>query len=150
DLGIDAGLKWPNDVLIGDRKVCGILCEAQTSSRGIEGIIIGIGINTGVVPEAVAYRAVGVSGNVNRLELLAKVLAGFEALYARWQRAGLKALRAELDACDCKVGKPISVKMSEEPTCGLSRGIQDDGALLLEHEDGTLQPIFCGEIVQWD
>lgn len=150
ELGCPAGVKWPNDILIDDRKVCGILCEAQTSARGIEGIIIGIGINTGIVPELVAYRAISVSGADDRLTLLAKVLQCFECLYARWSREGLKALRAELDACDCKVGKEITVKLSDTPTVGLSRGIRDDGALLLETVDGEITPIVCGEIVQWD
>ena len=149
DLGYAAGLKWPNDVLIDERKVCGILCEAQTSARGIEGIVIGVGINTGAVPEAVAYRAVSVN-RVDRLDLLAKVLKTFEDLHAIWVQHGLKALRAELDLCDCKAGKPITVKLSDTPTEGLSRGIRDDGALLLETADGVVTPIVCGEIVQWD
>lgn len=149
DLGYTAGLKWPNDVLIDERKVCGILCEAQTSARGIEGIVIGVGINTGAVPEAVAYRAVSVN-RVDRLDLLAKVLKTFEDLHAIWVQHGLKALRAELDQCDRKAGKPITVKLSDTPTEGLSRGIRDDGALLLETADGVVTPIVCGEIVQWD
>ena len=111
--------------------------------------MIGIGINTGAVPEAVAYRAVSVE-RVDRLELLAKVLKVFEELHAKWVQQGLKALRAELDACDCKAGKPIMVKLSETPTEGVSRGIRDDGALLLETAEGTVTPIVCGEIVQWD
>lgn len=150
EIGCEAGLKWPNDVLIGDRKVCGILCEAQTSARGLEGIIIGIGINTGAVPEAVAYRATQIPGNIDRLVLLAQVLKHFERLHERWTQQGLAALRSELDACDCKVGLPITVKLSDTPTEGISRGIREDGALLLETADGTLTPIVCGEIVQWD
>lgn len=150
ELGFHAGLKWPNDVLIDERKVCGILCEAQTSARGIEGIIVGIGINTGAVPAEVAYRAVSIDAAIDRLSLLAAVLKHFESLYERWEKGGLKALRAELDACDCKVNRPITVKLSDTPTVGLSRGIREDGALLLETVDGTVHPIVCGEIQQWD
>jgi BirA family biotin operon repressor/biotin-[acetyl-CoA-carboxylase] ligase len=150
ELGCEAGLKWPNDVLIGERKVCGILCEAQTSAQGIEGIIIGVGINTGVVPEAVAYRAIQLPVAIHRLKLLALVMQHFESLHARWVKQGLVALRTELDACDCKVNQPITVKLSDTPTMGTSRGIGDDGALLLEMADGTVTPIVCGEIVQWD
>lgn len=146
--GFEAGLKWPNDVLIGERKVCGILCEAQTSARGIEGIVVGIGVNTGAVPEALAHRAVGLGG-VDRLALLAELCGAFEALYARWATGGLPALRAELDALDCKRGKPIRVRPAGVELEGLALGIRDDGALLLRR-GGAVEPILCGEIAQWD
>lgn len=146
--GFDTGLKWPNDVLINERKVCGILCEAQTSARGIEGIVVGIGVNTGAVPEALAHRAVGLGG-IDRLALLAELCAAFETLYARWVKGGLSALRTELDTLDCKRGKTILVRPAGGTIEGLSRGIRDDGALLLERE-GAIEPILCGEIAQWD
>lgn len=147
--GVNAGLKWPNDILIGERKLCGILCEAQTSAKGIEGIIIGIGINTGAVPREVAYRAVGFTEALDRLTLLAEFCGVFESFYRRWEKGALAALRDELDRFDCKKDQPIRVKLSETPTEGIARGIRDDGALLLETATG-IQPILCGEIVQWD
>lgn len=148
DLGFDAGVKWPNDVLIGERKVCGILCEAQTSSKGIEGIVVGIGLNVGEVPESVAWRAIGLEQRIDRMVLLANICACFERYYARWQKGALPALRAELDALDCKAGKPITVKQSSVLE-GIARGIRDDGALLLETPEG-ITPILCGEITQWE
>ncbi len=150
ETGVDAGLKWPNDVLIGERKVCGILCEAHTSARGIEGIVIGVGVNVGAVPEAVAYRAVGLEHRLDRMNLLAKFLQHFEALYARWSKQGLAGLRDELDMLDAKKDKPIRVRLSKEPTEGIARGIREDGALLLEHPNGQIEALFCGEIAQWD
>lgn len=146
---LDVGLKWPNDLLLGDRKVCGILCEAQTSARGIEGIILGIGVNTGSVPEELAHRAVGLGGQAGRMRLLAAFCRIFEGLYARWLKGGLAALRTELDTLDCKKGHPITVRQSELIQ-GIARGIRDDGALLLEQPDGTVRAIHCGEINQWD
>ena len=105
-------------------------------------------MNTGVVPEALAHRAVGLGG-VDRLVLLTELCAAFETLYARWSKGGLPALRAELDALDCKRGKTILVRPAGGTIEGLSRGIRDDGALLLERE-GAIEPILCGEIAQWD
>ncbi len=146
--GITTGLKWPNDLLIGEHKVCGILCEAQTSAKGIEGIIIGIGVNTSLVPESVAYRATSIGERVDRIQLLATFCNIFESLYAQWQETGLTALRAELDRLDCKINTPITIRQNELLS-GISRGIAEDGALLLEQADGTLLPITCGEILQW-
>ncbi len=145
---LQVGLKWPNDLLIDDRKLCGILCEAQTSVNGIEGIVIGIGVNTAAVPEAVAHRAIGSEKRLDRLALLATFCNTFEPLYARWQAGGLAALREEIDAFDCKRGHLITIKQSTLIE-GIARGIRDDGALLLETPDGIL-PITCGEIQQWD
>ena len=150
NLGYNAGLKWPNDVLIDERKVCGILCEAHTSAKGLEGIVVGIGINVGAVPEEVAYRGVGLSQPIDRLELLASFCKIFESLYARWLKGGLPALRAELDTLDCKRGKPITVRPQSGTKEGIALGIRDDGALLLQLPDGTLEPLICGEIAQWD
>lgn len=146
--GFAAGVKWPNDVLLDDRKVCGILCEAQTSARGIEGIVVGIGVNTGAVPSALAHRAIGLGG-VDRLALLADLCAAFETFYARWSEGGLPALRAELDALDCKRGRAIRVRPAGGTIDGIARGIRDDGALLLE-QNGRTEAILCGEIAQWD
>lgn len=149
-LGFSAGLKWPNDVLIDERKACGILCEGVSSAKGLEGIVIGVGINTGAVPEAVAYRATSMTGvKVDRLQLLAMFFKVFEGLYERWKQGGLAALKAELEACDCKCGQPITIKQGEVPTEGIARGIDTDGALLLEGADGVVRSLYCGEIVQW-
>ncbi|MEG1552009.1 MAG: biotin--[acetyl-CoA-carboxylase] ligase [Kiritimatiellia bacterium] len=150
ELDLDAGLKWPNDILIGDRKVCGILCEAQTSAEGIEGIIIGIGVNVGAVPESVAYRAIGLKGAIDRMMLLAHFCERFESVYQKWCAGGLAALSEELAAVDCKKGKPISVRQSDSILEGISGGIRADGALLLEQPDGSCTPILCGEIAQWE
>ena len=148
-LGFEAGLKWPNDVLLGDRKACGILCEAQTSAQGIEGIVVGVGLNVASVPEAVSWRAAGLGAGLDRLDLLARLCAAFEALYGRWRRGGLAVLRPELDALDAKRGKPILVRLGDAPREGIARGIREDGALLLETPEG-MEPLLCGEIVQWD
>ena len=148
-MGFEAGLKWPNDVLIEDRKVCGILCEAQTSSRGIEGIVIGVGLNTGAVPETVAHRAIGLPSMPDRLNILATFCEAFEALYTRWSTSGLAALREELNRLDCKRGRPITVRPGSGERQGIARGIRDDGALLLETERGV-EALICGEIAQWD
>lgn len=145
----NAGLKWPNDILLNERKVCGILCEAQTSAKGIEGIVVGVGVNVGHAPEELAHRAVGLAGAVDRLELLAHFCEVFEGAYDRWTTGGLGALRGELDALDCKRGKTITVKPGREVLTGVARGIRDDGALLLETPEGVV-PLLCGEIAQWD
>lgn len=150
DKGVPAGLKWPNDVLLNDKKLCGILCEAQTSAHGLEGIIIGIGINTGIVPEAMAHRAIAPQQHFDRLALLAHVLKTFEDLYHRWQTGGLKALQVELNACDAKKGKPITIKCSDQPLEGIALGIRDDGALLIQRPTGQEETIYCGEILQWE
>ena len=107
-----------------------------------------MGVNTGAVPEALAHRAIGLGG-LDRLCLLADLCAAFETLYARWAAGGLPALRPELDALDCKRGRPIRVRPAGGDIEGLARGIRDDGALLLER-NGQTEAILCGEIAQWD
>lgn len=147
------GIKWPNDILFNDKKICGILCESQTSAIGIEGIIIGIGVNTSDVPPEMAYRGTSVQEATgepcDRFKLLAFFCLTFDKLYHMWQRGGFKSICKQVNDCDIKQGLPITVKQVDHIIEGICEGIGEDGALLLRHPSGTVERIVCGEIHQW-
>lgn len=147
------GLKWPNDVLFEDKKVAGILCESQTSTQGIEGIVIGIGINVNTVPPEMAHRGTSLQACAGQPLDVADVRNAFAELftayYEEWTHGGFRALLSRVTAIDAKRGKAISVKQALETLEGVSEGIGEDGCLLLRQTTGELKKISCGEIVQW-
>ena len=126
-------LKWPNDVLIGGRKVAGILCE-----RVGDFVVAGIGINVAerdFPPElkgrAVALGALpGFSNSIG--EVRDAVLAELKKLYEIWLEAGFSAVWPEIAAVDLLRGRFVSVCQTDsdlEPVKGLSAGIMRDGSL---------------------
>lgn len=128
-------LKWPNDVLIGNRKVAGILCE-----RHGEKIVIGIGLNVGerdFAPE-IAARATSLAqhrrDSIAVAEARESVLGELGRLYNLWRQLGFAAIYPAIAAVDCLRGKEVKVLKVDgdaAPECGLCEGIAADGALLV-------------------
>ena len=136
---VRVGLKWPNDLFVGRRKLGGVLCESAGAA-----VVAGIGIN--LRPVAVIDRATSLeteSGN----SLSASVLAGFimAALQRRaHQEATLDAqVLGDLSARDTLLGAEVD---TDEHGRGTARGIEADGALLLERPDGSRVRVVAGSV----
>lgn len=145
-------LKWPNDVCLHDRKVCGILIEPLWRGALLEAVVVGIGVNVRVPfddPE-LAARAINLEPfcptSVDRALLLADVLKRLEywsaraeglALFQAW-RAALSTLGQRVQVTDVGTGRLIAV--------GQALDVDEDGALLVRAEDGRIQPVFAGEV----
>ena len=153
-------LKWPNDVLVGGRKVAGILCE-----RDGERVIVGIGVNVkqrefpqeiakkaislGSVPGFPAGAAPSSSGSVPLVRSGAvplvrdAVLAALGDSYADWRERGFAAIYPQVCAVDFLRGQALAVRQTDEdaqPVRGICRGIQSDGSLLV----GDIR-VYAGE-----
>jgi BirA family transcriptional regulator, biotin operon repressor / biotin---[acetyl-CoA-carboxylase] ligase len=124
-------LKWPNDVLIGEKKVAGLLAE-QTG----EGVVIGIGVNVTMTEEELPVptaTSLAISGfvNLDRNILLANFLNHFEELFKRWEE-GEDFLERYLQISST-IGRKVRVEVSgREPVEGLAIAISSQGALILE------------------
>lgn len=152
-----AALKWPNDVLLESRKVCGMLLESSLSSRrsadrAAEVVVLGVGLNvnqTTFPPEledtATSLRLVA-GRTIPRVPLLAHLLQALERRYDAVQAGEDASVRsAFLDRLDM-LGEQMTVRLTEsdEQLSGTVRGITDTGALRLETDDG-LQVVRAGE-----
>lgn len=128
-------LKWPNDVLVGGRKLCGILCE-----RAGDNVIAGVGVNvnqTAFAPE-IAERATSLAllagRPVDRESVLQALIASIGSHHARWMASGFAALLPEYARFDCLKGRTVSVLATDddaEPITGMCGGVQPDGSLLV-------------------
>ena len=148
--GADPGLKWPNDVLLGGRKVCGILVEARTVAGRLFPVA-GIGVNVhhgpGDFPEELRSRAgslAGVSGKrIDRTEYLVRQLDHLERWLAREEAGGVD-LAAEYGARDALAGREVRVLTSDGAETGVARGVAEDGTLRVE-VDGRVRTVRSGE-----
>ena len=132
------GIKWPNDVLAGGRKLCGILCE-----RGEGTVIAGIGINVNQTefPPELADRATSLALETgcpfDRDGAFEAFLDSLFSLHRRWAESGFAALHRELAAYDILAGRTVAVRQTDSdafPAEGLCGGIQPDGTLIVAGE----------------
>jgi BirA family biotin operon repressor/biotin-[acetyl-CoA-carboxylase] ligase len=150
--GLDAQIKWPNDIVIGGKKVCGILTELSTQIDYINHIVVGIGINVHneQFPEELAGRATSLyleSGErYSRAALVESVCERFEYYYDIFMETqDLSALRAEYDGCLVNIDRQVQVLDPQGAYEGRAAGINEKGALLVETMDGRKQ-VDSGEV----
>lgn len=148
--GVEADLKWPNDVLVGDRKIAGILLERVETPSG-PAAIAGIGLNTGLtakeLPVATATSVLMETGrDPDRTALLAAVLEAIGEQYDRWTD-DCDALAADYQRACITVGKEIRVELPQGGVLtGIADGIDASGRLLVQGTDG-LVALGAGDVV---
>ena len=149
---VDTILKWPNDVMVGDRKLCGILAEQVSTPHG-PGCVIGVGINTDLtedqlpVPWATSLLLTGASTR-NKTSIAATVLRAFALLYDNWQHDFDAAALSRAYVARCAtIGRDVRVVLSaQESVTGRAVAIDDDGRLVVRTNEGT-RVFGAGDIV---
>ncbi|HEX3408660.1 MAG TPA: biotin--[acetyl-CoA-carboxylase] ligase [Candidatus Binataceae bacterium] len=147
-------LKWPNDVWLRGRKTCGIIAEAVTdAAQGLRCVLIGIGVNVNLaaedVPPELRDKATSVriaTGRAcDRIELAAALFNRLNSRYMETEAGGFAAVRPAWERYSALTGRPVVVVDGEVRTAGVVRGIDDDGALLLDTEAGQTR-ILTGDV----
>lgn len=153
ELGVaDAGLKWPNDILVGDKKLAGILLELVGDPADICHVVIGIGINVNLLPGSTddidrpwtSLRAeAGAIQDRNRL--VSRLNFHIAEYLHRQRKEGFAALAAEWRSADLWMGRQVQLSAGVGEVEGTSLGIDDKGALRL-FVDGTEHTYSGGEL----
>jgi len=147
---VPVSIKWPNDIVAGDRKVAGILVEASTVGSRVEAVVVGIGINvhTRSFPHDIAGRATSVAllgaggPPPDRAELLADVLGALDRDLHVFAGHGLGLLRARLEAADALRGRRVRCESGTE---GVAGGIDEYGRLIVRDDRGNFERWVAGE-----
>lgn len=145
--GLAADLKWPNDLIVGRRKLAGILAEGLGLGTREQAVIIGVGVNLqpAAYPADVAVRATSLEGELGRAidrgAVLGEVLAGLWGAVAALERNRDDILQAWRAASPSATGTRVEWDM----THGTTAGIDDSGALLVKTADGV-ERIISGEL----
>ena len=146
----DVLIKWPNDILVDRRKICGILIEGETLADGRHAVVIGCGINVAVAPEAGLYpvatlRGFGASASPD--ELFAWLFRSMAETLVLWNRGrGISAVMERWKSVAGGIGENITVNLPDRSISGRFAGIDDTGLLKLETDDGGTRLIAAGDV----
>ena len=156
ETGLAAGLKWPNDVLVGLRKCAGILCEAETGGPGGAFVVAGVGINANTpasaLPPRPLFPATSLAAEAGRIvdrdALLAECLARIAAEIARLEApGGAEDVAARFSALDALRGRRLRAELPDgSAVVGENLGVASSGALLLAGPAGPV-PVLAGTIL---
>jgi BirA family biotin operon repressor/biotin-[acetyl-CoA-carboxylase] ligase len=151
---IDARIKWPNDVIVGGRKICGALTELVAEQDAVKYAIVSFGLNVNQTPSRfpadVAYIATSMKietgRRIERPEVLRKILRALDSLYATFKHdAGADILKRWREH-SCTLGKRVTVRLREETVEGVARDLADDGSLIVESDAGLIRQISYGDV----
>ena len=147
-------VKWPNDVLIGQHKVCGILVE-QHAAPAESALVVGVGMNVNnslaAAPADVRQRAASIfdltGENTDLNQLLIRVIQHVEHSLLQLQKRHMQMF-AELNSVSCLTGRNVSIQAGSRLVAGVCRGIDSDGCLLVD-SGGDLCRLNAGTVVAW-
>jgi BirA family transcriptional regulator, biotin operon repressor / biotin---[acetyl-CoA-carboxylase] ligase len=148
-------IKWPNDILVNGKKVAGILTEASSTSERIDFVILGMGINLNFpeawMPEAIRQRATSLliaTQNIIRREVfLRRLIQGLDRCYGILEDSGFGAIAPRWEARFGLRDRRVRVDMIDGPIFGKAIGIDRDGALIVETDNGKFQRVIAGDVI---
>lgn len=152
--GVEAHIKWPNDVLVNGKKITGILTELQAEADRVHSVIIGIGINVNQTksdfPQELQSLATSLlieNGEpINRAELIRAVFNRMEKLYNLYLDKGFEPIKLLWESYAISIGKTITARTFTGSISGKTLGITDDGVLKIEDRDGEIHHIYSADI----
>lgn len=151
--GLDAGIKWPNDIVADGKKLCGILTEMSTEMEYIRYVVIGIGINVSMkeFPEELKQKATSLElclgRPVKRAPLIDACMRAFEEYYEKYlQTLDLSLLQEEYNRELVNVGREVTVLAPAGDYTGVSHGINREGELVVELAGGEIRNVVSGEV----
>lgn len=151
--GAETAIKWPNDIVMNKKKVCGILTEMATEMEYVNYVVIGVGINVNQEYFSEGIKEIATSlyeetGTVyQRSELIAAVLERFEKNYEMFLETGdLSAVRKAYDSILVNRGQEVKVLEPGNEYRAVAEGINKNGELIVRLSDGRQKNIFAGEV----
>ncbi|MBW4085362.1 biotin--[acetyl-CoA-carboxylase] ligase [Paenibacillus sp. S150] len=153
--GVQAGIKWPNDLLAGGRKICGILLESSLREGGLHYCIAGIGIAVNLTEEDYPQELQGIGTSlliegggipVDRSALTAAVLTELEFLYFLYMEQGFNPIRELWESMSVTLGRQVCFNTPQGRCEATAVGLDDNGGLLLKDGTGSITSVLSGEI----
>ncbi|MBE0520261.1 biotin--[acetyl-CoA-carboxylase] ligase [Candidatus Bathyarchaeota archaeon] len=147
--------KWPNDVLVNGRKICGVLAEMNTTGETVNFVVVGVGVNVNfdvenVFPEQLKKVATSLEKEVGRKVKLEKLfralLERLENLYELFIKEGFNPILEEWKNYAGFLGCKVEVTGPTGKMSGVALDVDYEGALVLRLEDGTVKRVFVGDV----
>ncbi len=149
--GCTAMIKWPNDIVIGSKKVCGILTEMAAEMDRVDYVVVGIGINVNVeiFPEELTIKATSLrletGEKVHRVGLLQEILREFDGLLCNQGYPGEEFLKEYKELC-VSLNHRVGFNRDNRLFSGIAVDISPTGELIVQCDDGAIFPVSSGEV----
>ncbi len=148
-------IKWPNDILVDGKKLAGILTEASCDPDKVKFVILGIGVNlnfrAATMPEEIRAHATSIAeltgSSIHRESFLRRLIQGLDRCYGELEESGFDALRRRWEAHFGWRERRVKVQHLDQVITGRARGIERDGALVVEDDHGVLHSIYAGDVI---
>ena len=155
ELGLKATIKWPNDIVLNGKKVCGILTEMSGELNKINYIVMGIGINVNIesedfpgdIKDIATSIKIEAGEKIKRKELVASIFNNFEQLYDEFIKSG--TIKKSINICrenSALIGNDVKIIKRNEEVFAKAIGLTEDGELIVEYNDGKVDKIVSGEV----
>jgi BirA family biotin operon repressor/biotin-[acetyl-CoA-carboxylase] ligase len=145
--GLEAVIKWPNDVLVNGKKICGILTEMSAETDVVNFIILGIGVNVNndaPLETATAMKA-ELGRKVDRVKFTQSLLEMLEEDYLTFKSEGFTPILWSWRRYSDTLGRLVEVTYQDEVVTGLAQDVDEDGSLLVKTPDGSIRKIVSGD-----
>lgn len=153
---LEVSIKWPNDIMISNKKICGILTEMKAQQDCVDFVIVGIGVNVNTISrhlpkgstsikDELARR--GIKGQVSRVALVKNILEKFEECYNLLGRKGFSPIIEEWKNLSAMLGSRVKVTLHRESFEGLAHDIDPDGAIIVRLDSGVLKKVSSGDVM---
>jgi BirA family biotin operon repressor/biotin-[acetyl-CoA-carboxylase] ligase len=153
--GLKVETKWPNDVLVNGKKVCGALAEMNTKGRAVNFVVLGFGLNANflvekVFPKSLEKAATSLEKELGQKvqleELFKALLEKLESKYNQCAKSGLVFLLADWKKHAGFLGRKVEVRSGSEKLLGVALDVDSVGALVLRLEDGATKRVLAGDV----
>lgn len=149
--GVPAMIKWPNDIIIRKRKVCGILTEIKAEQDKVNFVIVGIGVNvdmpTNLLPAGATSLIKESESKPLKVELTKKILENLEHYLTLFKEDGFNKIRDEWRNFSAILGQYVKIHCHDEKIEGQAMDVDEDGALVVRLETGIQRRILSGDVV---
>ena len=154
-LSIPPEIKWPNDILVGGKKIAGVLTESSCEPDRILFVVVGIGVNLNfpreLMPESIRETATSVllltQKPVDRSEFTCRLIQSLDQCYGELESGGFASIAQRWERFFQLRGKSVRVEMPDRQVSGRVVGIDTDGALILVGEGGGRERIVAGDLI---
>jgi len=148
---LDPKIKWPNDILVNNKKLGGILTELNAELDSIRFVIVGIGLNVNNDKKTLLEGSTSLKEqkkeNINRIELLQEILRKIEANYLTFQEKESQTIVEKWRQFSITLGKRVRVACQKERLEGEAIDIDLDGGLLVRKDSGLIEKVMAGDVV---
>ncbi len=149
--GVEAMIKWPNDIIVNKKKVCGILTEMKAEQDKVDFVILGIGVNVDTsvrhLPKGATSLAKESGRRAAKVDLTRRILENLEEYLALFGKDGFNKIRNEWRDYSATLGRQVKVHCHDEKIEGEALDVDRDGALVVRLDSGIQRRILSGDVV---